>query len=467
MYKSKIKEYLNKHSEEMVQDICRLIKIKSEREAAMEGMPYGRGPARVLEEAGKIAGRMEFYTTNYDNYVLAIDFNNKEKQLDILAHLDVVPAGDAWTITEAYEPVVIDGRLYGRGAIDDKGPAVAALYAMKVIKDLNIQLSKNVRLILGADEECGSSDLSYYYRYEKEAPMSVSPDAEFPIINIEKGGLGGEITAEYKDDTLSSGILKIHGGEKQNVVPGRAYADVFGLSKIQIEEMCKKEEKLTGLSYAVEDYSNFIRIKVTGETGHAASPQKANNSVTGIIALLSSLPFQEGEGFKSLKALGRLFPHGDFKGEAVGIGMRDDISGELTISLNIIDYGPEGFKAIFDSRCPLCATSENMRDVLLENCRKLGLKLEAGNMYPPHYVPEDSVLVKTLLGCYKEITNEEGCCVAIGGGTYVHRLLNGVAFGAAMPGKEYNEHGANEFAEIKELITCAEIYAQVILKLCS
>lgn len=466
MYKSEIKEYFKQHSEALIQDICRLIKIKSVREAAMDGMPYGQGPAGVLEESEKMAGSMGFSVTNYDNYVLAIDFNDKEKQLDILAHLDVVPEGEGWSITEAYKPVVIDGRLYGRGAIDDKGPAVAALYAMKAIKDLNIPLNKNVRLILGADEECGSSDLSHYYKYESEAPMSISPDAEFPVINLEKGGLGGAITAEYKEDALSSGILKIHGGEKQNVVPGRAHADVFGLSKMQIEESCRKVEELTGLHYIVEEHNDYIHIEVIGETGHAASPQKAKNSVTGIIGLLTSLPLQEGNGFKSLKALGSLFPHGDWTGEAAGIKMRDEISGELTISLNVIDYGPRGFRAVFDSRCPLCANSENMRDVLERSCSQAGLRLEAGSMYPSHYVPEDSILVKTLLKCYKEVTGKEGSCVAIGGGTYVHRLQNGVAFGAAMPEKEYNVHGANEYAEVKELITCAELYAQVILELC-
>ena len=124
--------------------------------------------------------------------------NNKDAQLDILAHLDVVPAGDGWTVTKPFEPVVKDGKIYGRGTADDKGPAVAALYAMRAVNELGIPLKKNVRLILGTDEECGSSDITHYYSVEKEAPMTFSPDASFPVINIEKGRIEGNFTAEFE-----------------------------------------------------------------------------------------------------------------------------------------------------------------------------------------------------------------------------------------------------------------------------
>ncbi len=158
-----IEKYFEKNRDFMVEDIAKLVRIKSDKQEAKEGKPFGEGPAEVLAVALEIASKMGFKTHNYDNYAGAIDLNDHERKLDILAHLDVVPAGNGWSITEPFEPLVRDGRIYGRGTTDDKGPAVAALYAMKAVKDLNIPIKAGVRLILGTDEECGSSDIRYYY----------------------------------------------------------------------------------------------------------------------------------------------------------------------------------------------------------------------------------------------------------------------------------------------------------------
>ena len=461
-----VREYLNQNAASMVEDVKKLIRIDSAKGEAKEGMPYGEGPAKALAEAEKIAKAMGFKTKNYANHVIAIDLNDKETQLDILAHMDVVPAGDGWTVTAPFEPVVIDNKIYGRGAMDDKGPGMAALYAMKAIRDLNIPVSKNVRLILGADEECGSGDLKHYYSIEKEAPMSVSPDADFPVINIEKGGLNGRVIADFKDENLSSGIYRIWGGVKVNVIPSNAYAEVYGITKSQAEEVCEKEKKATGLEYKVEEKEHFLLISVLGKTGHAASPSKANNAVTGIVSLLSKLPLENGKGFESIKSLSRLFPHGDWKGVAAGVSQEDEISGMLTICLNMIEFGNGQLAATFDSRCPICANEDNMRNVLEANCEKLGLKLDAGKMNEPHYVPADSPLVVELLKCYEEVTGNKGEAIAIGGGTYVHHLNNGVAFGPEMPGMDYSIHGPNEFAGIDDLLLCAEVYAKAIGRLC-
>jgi dipeptidase, putative len=196
--KKLIEDYFEQNKGLLIRDIMRLVRIKSDKEEAKSGKPYGDGPAEVLAAALEMASEMGFRTKHYDNYVGAIDFDDQKNKLDILAHLDVVPGGDGWTVTEPFNPVVKDGKLYGRGTIDDKGPAVAALYAMKAVKDLNIPLKAGVRLILGTDEECGSSDIRYYYGIEEEAPMTFSPDASFPVVNIEKGGLQGKFESRLK-----------------------------------------------------------------------------------------------------------------------------------------------------------------------------------------------------------------------------------------------------------------------------
>ena len=227
--RAKLDAYLEAHQEEMVRDICRLVKIPSQRGEAKPGAPFGEGPLNALKEAIEIAEEIGLKVTNYDNYVCAADLSDAPTELDILAHLDVVPVSDSWQVTKPFEPLVKDGRIYGRGTADDKGPAVAALYAVKALKDLGVPLSKNVRLILGTDEECGSGDLDYYYTKEKEAPMSFSPDADFPLINLEKGGLRGEFSAKWEESKALPRIVSMDCGTKLNVVPEKANAVIEGM----------------------------------------------------------------------------------------------------------------------------------------------------------------------------------------------------------------------------------------------
>lgn len=178
----KIHEYLSVHRDEMVEDIKTLIKVDSARAEALPGKPYGEGAAEALLAGLSLFEKHGFLGKNWDNYAIDTVINGKELGLDILAHLDVVPGGDGWTKTTPFEPIVEDGKMYGRGTSDDKGPAVAALYAMKAVRDLGFELDKDVRLILGSDEECGSSDIAYYFGKNTHAPMTISPDADFPLV---------------------------------------------------------------------------------------------------------------------------------------------------------------------------------------------------------------------------------------------------------------------------------------------
>ena len=186
MYRKEIEGFIDSHREEMIEDICTLCRINSEKMPYVEGKPYGEGPFQALQAALGMAEGYGFSIRNYDNYVGTADLNDKERQLDILAHLDVMPQGTGWT----YPPFDVtehEGKLYGRGTADDKGPAVAALYAMMAVKAIRPELHKNVRLILGTDEESGSADIAYYFAREAPPPHVFSPDGDFPVINIEKG----------------------------------------------------------------------------------------------------------------------------------------------------------------------------------------------------------------------------------------------------------------------------------------
>ncbi len=486
--KEKIDEYFEKHKEEILTDIVRLIAIKSYKQPAQPGMPFGSGSAEALLLALSMANKAGFKNRNYDNYVITADLNDNETELGILAHLDVVPEGDGWTLPP-YEATIKDGRIYGRGASDDKGPAVAALYAMKAAREIAPGLSKNVRLILGGDEESGSEDIKYYFSKEKAPPKTFSPDAEFPVINIEKGSLRSTFEASWDESSELPRIVSIKGGIRMNVVPPTAEALVEGIDMEVIKAFCGDAQEITGAQFNIENVavehlpvenvhvkhvtpakgksSGIIRISVKGQGAHASTPDEGNNAVTALMTLLVSMPFANSEGFVKLCSVNEVFPHGDYNGTTAGVAMEDEISGRLTLNLGIFEYTLNGLKGSIDSRTPICATEENVGIVLKNKLAGYGINIDNTRLSPPHHTPEDSDFVQTLLKAYERYSGRKGHCVAIGGGTYVHDIDGGVAFGSAMPGTKNNIHGADEFAVIDEIIMSAKIFTQVIIDICT
>lgn len=466
MYRKEIEEYIESHKQEMLEDICTLCRINSEKMPYKEGMPYGEGTFTALAEALSMAETYGFSITNYDNYVGTVDLNDKESHLDILAHLDVVPAGEGWTETEPFEPVVKGDRIYGRGTADDKGPAVAALYALRAVKELGIPLKKNARLILGTDEECGSSDIAHYYAIEKEAPMTFSPDGSYPVVNTEKGGLNGNFTASFPPSEALPRLVSLNAGVKVNVVPGKARAVVKGIDVEILEKAAADTENETNLRFEFDVEEDDTTITAVGSGAHASTPEEGNNALTGLLVLLNRLPFAPCEQITMIGRLLELMPHGDTTGDALGIAMSDE-SGALSLAFSLLEVTDSELEGTFDSRLPLCATKENVLEVVKKNMAAKGFTLHNDSMRPPHHVSEDSDFIRTLLHAYEEYTGRKGECIAIGGGTYVHELQNGVAFGAAMPETDNRMHGADEFAVIEELVVSAKMFAQVIVDLCS
>lgn len=467
--RAQLDTYFEEHSADFIETICRLIRIESARSEALPDMPYGAGPAAALAEAMKIAQEFGFATKNYENYVGAVDYNTAETQLDILAHLDCVPVGDDWTVTTPFAPVVKDGKIYGRGTVDDKGPAICALYAMKALKDMGIELPKNVRLILGTDEESGSSDIRHYYATEKEAPMTFSPDADYPLINIEKGGIrGATFTKNWEKETATPRLTALNAGDRTNVVPDTAVATIIGMDAAQAAPAIAKISGETGVTFAAFETGEALEITAAGMAGHASTPERGNNAITAILALLAELPLADGAVKTAVQNAAKLFPHGELHGAGLGVDLHDEESGWLTLSLDVIKLDEEGMSATFDCRAPICATDENLLFAARDNLATAGFKLsDDARRYEPHHVPADSPFVQTLLNCYKDYTGDmDAKPLAIGGGTYVHNLQNGVAFGIQTLGTDYHMHGADEFAIIDELLMSAKLFASVIVELC-
>ena len=411
-----------------------------------------------------MAEKYGFEITNYDNYAGAIDLNKKEKGLDILAHLDVVLAGEGWSITNPFEPKVVDGKIYGRGTSDDKGPAIAALYALRAIKDLGIPVRKNTRLVLGTDEECGSACIKYYYTKEKQAPMTFSPDGEFPVVNIEKGQLQGEFLATLEDKG-DKRLVSIEAGTKVNVVPPKAKAVIEGFSIDEVEKEAKKVTKETGIKFSY-DLEPVFEITAMGKNAHASTPQMGNNAITGLLELLSRLKFSHSKKIETIKKLYKLMPHGDTRGDALGIAVKDKKSGELTLAFSMLSLRADRLHGFFDCRIPVSGDGDKILKTVRDKFKDIDVELLNDSVKLPHEVDANSPFIKTLLSIYEDYTGLKGECIAMGGGTYVHDIENGVAFGAVFPGTDTKMHGADEFVVIDELVAAAKIFAQSIAELC-
>ena len=466
MYKEQIEAYFEDKQQTLVDAVCRLVAIDSVEGEPAPGAPFGPGPAAALDEALKLVEEWGLSATNHEGYVGTADLNDQEDALHILGHLDVVAPGEGWTVTAPYSPKVVGDMIYGRGTDDDKGPLVASLLAMKAVKDLGIPLTKNCRCILGTNEESGSGDIAWYFARHPFAPATFSPDSGFPVVNTEKGGLKPLFTASWPEQQQLPRLAWLHGGIRINVLPGDASAAIEGLSIDDVHPFARDITARTGIKFtlAVEDGLTVIHSKGTGS--HAAWPEGGNNAVTGLIALLCALPLAEGPCKDSLHALNALMPHGDYYGKALGIAQEEPIAGKLTLAFTLLEVTATGLEGRFDSRVPLCATEENCLNVAKAAFESKGFTFKGGQ-HAPHHTPADSDFVQTLLKRYTQYTGLKGECLSTGGGTYVHEIPGGVAFGCTLPGFDTRLHGADERVRISDLMVSAKLFAHIIIDLCA
>ena len=462
---TRIEAWFRNREAELAAAVSRLVAIDSTLGDSAPGMPFGPGPAAALKEFLTLSQEWGLPGQDLEGYVGTVSLNDRPDALHILGHLDVVPAGEGWTVTEAFVPKLENGLLYGRGASDDKGPLAAALLAMRAVRELGVPLTKNVRLILGTDEETGMRDVAWYYDRHPYAPHTLSPDADFPIINIEKGHYQPVFGAQWPREAALPRIVSFTGGPRLNMVPPKARATVLGLDPETVRAAARQLGLEPEIGFTVTAADGGAEILCSGQNAHGSTPEAGHNAQTALVALLAALPLAEGPSAKAIRALCRLFPHGDHTGRALGIAQSDAASGALSLAFTILDLGETGFTARFDSRTPLCATDETVRAVAEAAMAEAGFTL-TGELDPPHHVPADDPFIQTLAGVYEAWTGQKGECIAIGGGTYVHNIPGGVAFGANMPGFPCNLHGPDERVSLEDLMTTAKIYAQVILDLC-
>ena len=439
--------------EELMDTLKRWIAVPSVKADAQPGAPFGEEVKQMLHMALEDGAKMGFETRNIDEYAGDLRMGPiGVEPLGILAHLDVVPAGDGWQ-TPPFEPTQVGDRIYGRGTSDDKGPAIAALYAMKAIKEAGIPLKREVRLILGCDEESGWEDMHYYWEHCDMPKTGFSPDASFPVINTEKGMLHLSLRAPYCADGLE--VKEINVGERCNVIPGNATALIGGT-----EDECEKINRLADdMMVQVEaEYlgEHTIKLISTGIPGHAAYPEAAKNALGQLLIMLRALGVSG-----VLKTLADVVGM-ESDGSGLGIRCSDETSGGLTCNLGILRYAPEtGLYATLDIRYPILCKWEALLAAATAALGK-GIQVTVDEQKDPHHVAPSSELVTALLEAYHEVTGRPKECVATGGGTYARCLEEGVAFGSAFPEDEELAHQAGEYASIDGLMQNVQIFARAI-----
>jgi len=463
--KQNIENWFNAHSEDMMGDLGRLVGINSIKGAAEEGAPYGAESREALSLAKSMLETRGFAVSDFEDIMITADLGPSPPLMGILAHLDIVAAGDGWE-TDPFEMVVKEGKIFGRGVIDDKGPAVAAMYAMYCARELCPELKSGVRLILGSGEETGLEDITQYLSKNEPPPHVFSPDSHYPMINIEKGRFAQFFSASWEKEPSLPRVVAITGGKTMNVVPNRTEAVIEGMLISEAEAFCREYSEKTGASISVAADGDKLAVIAEGAATHASTPHLGVNSQTALLEMLAAMPFAEGAGFGYIRALNRLIPHGDWNGKALGIAMSDEISGELTVNFGVLNYTDTGFSGNFDSRTPICADDKDLAGLTQAAFLRESIEVTESTVSKSHHTPEESPFVQTLLRIYEEYTGNIGKCETGGGSTYVHDIPGGVAFGCAFPGVDYYAHGANEFIEVEQLIVSARMFAQAIIDMC-
>ena len=426
--------------------------------------PFGPGPARALSRVLEIAGSFGLETKNLDDYAGYAEFGAGPEYIAVLGHLDTVPQGDGWH-HQPFGGEVVDGKIFGRGALDDKGPILAAFFGMIALQDSGLSIKKKVRIIFGTDEETGSHDMDYYRAHEPVPLAGFTPDAEFPVVFAEKGILWVEFSGSYRQAPPGEmEVLSIRGGSAVNMVPDFASAVVRTDRPGEITGSCLTFAKNTGYQISTKSEGDRVVIESHGVSAHGSTPGLGINAVMRLLAFLQTLPLDPA----GIGPLIRVFNErigSDNSGSLMGIHRSDTVSGDLT--LNCGKIGAEGgiFRLTADIRYPVTIPAEEVITRIKNSLIGTGIEMKLVKHDPPLNFPSGSGLITTLLSVYRDVTGDLTPPVAIGGGTYARRLPNIVAFGPYRPGERPPIHGPDEFISVDELITDAKIYARAIYRL--
>lgn len=457
------KEVLN-HKEDLLKDLFELLSVRSILGTDItEETPFGSGPREALDLILSFGERDGYKTKLVENKAGHIEVGQGEELFGILGHVDVVPVVEADWTSHPFKPEIRDGKIFARGSLDDKGPTMAAYYAVKLLDKLGVKWNKRVRVIIGSDEETGFRCVEAYFKHEEQPASGFTPDAMFPLVYAEKARATFDHKLKFvlEDGNYNYKLVKFNGGQVLNMVIASAKAELVGeVSDIKEKfENFLAQEKLEG----EVEIGNTIKLTLKGKAAHGSTPQYGINGATKLAEFLSTLGL-DNNGKNFVNYIVEKLANDPF-GEKLGIDYSDNEMGEATYNYGILDYDLEKKVGIVSTDCRHPMKFDlvaRLNGVKVDN-----IDIEVTSTKEAHYVPKDDELVTTLMDVYRKHTGDtKNDAFVLGGGTYARCLKKGVAFGLLFPGKEDTMHQANEYLEVEDLLLATAIYAEGIYKLC-
>ena len=449
-------EALNQKIAEMQDEIIAAIqqnmRIDSVKGEAKPDAPYGEGPKAALMDALALGERLGFKTGCADNRVGWVEYGEGEEMVGVLGHLDVVPVGeDGWT----YPPFgaeIHDGKLWGRGVLDDKGPIIGSIFALKAIRDLGLPIDRRIRVLFGTDEETGSTCVEHYVEHGYEMPtIGFTPDGDFPLIFFEKGmthcTVGGKVT-----DKGNIEVEYFGGGIAPNVVTPTCKLIAKGELKVA---------ETDGVTVKYEDSKTVV--EAVGLGAHGSMPELGVNAAVKLLNAVKDNDF--GGDFARymnfiLDKIGT-----EVHGESFGIHFVDEETGETSLNLGILNFDGENMSFTLDVRYPKNGTKEVVDPAIEKVAGEAGFSILEKSNADSLYVSQDSELVVKLMEVYKAQTGRDDKPMAIGGGTYAKHFPNMVAFGPCFIEDPSVIHQPNEFAEIDKLMQAIQTFGAAMYEL--
>ncbi|UDM32542.1 dipeptidase PepV [Lentilactobacillus laojiaonis] len=462
---NKWQDKANAYREDYLADLSELIAIESVRdvEHKTDEYPLGEGPTKAMEKFLSFGKRDGFTVKNIDNIVGYIEYGEGDQTLAIQSHADVMPAGNGWN-TNPFELTIKDGIAYGRGTSDDKGPGLAAYYGLKMLKDSGVKPNLKIRLIVGTDEESNWTGMKHYFEVEPEPTFGFSPDAEFPVINGEKGNASFETTFGNSNGN-NFALESFDSGLRENMVPGEATAVVISDNIQEIANNFSEFLNQSPVNGEVETDGKTAKLHVIGKQAHGMEPKNGINAGTYLASYLNQFNF--GDAAADFLRFITKYLHDDSRANALGSNYVDDVMGDLTMNVGLMKFDQQNGGFINTNyRYPKGTTPDNILDKLQKAAQALnGKTVQISNM-EPHYVDPTDPIVETLVNVYKEQTGiMDAKPEVVGGGTYARLMKRGVAFGALFPWTEDSMHQANEFQPVDDLLKAMAIYGQGIFEL--
>lgn len=440
--------------DDIVRDLGKLVAIPSVAVRTEGEHPFGDPCAKALDTAVELAESYGLKAKNVDYYAAHAEIGEGEGNAVVMAHLDVVPAGEGWDSDPFQMVLTEDGRAIGRGVADDKGAAVVALHCLRAIKDAGVKGRRKLRVIFGSAEEIGMYDMPYYFSKEQHPDMGFTPDAGYGICHCEKGGLNFNVKAKNDSPLIKS----FAAGTVPNAVPSKAECRI--VCTADEFDRLKSAAKESGIEIEVARTEDGAKLLAKGKAAHAAAPSLGRNAASYLVELLHEVfgPERLGSFFGFIHEKIGLASDGS----PLGVNISDEPSGPLTFNLGIVNVNSESCTLTVDIRYPATKEGKWVSDTIRGQVEAAGLEFVQLSDAVPLYLPKESQLVSLLSGAYKDVTGEECDIFSMGGGTYARQMFGkGVAFGPGFKDDiPAHEHDVNEQINLEKL----KLHAQICLE---